>query len=169
MDMIRVVQVAQIAAPFVVGGGIVLGIVQLREFQRQRRAAAAVELVHSFRNVEFNKALRIIWAIPDSETATALRARGTECEEAAILVGTTVEVVGVLVYRRVVPIEIVDDLMGDAIVGFWPKLRDWVEAMRREQDRESVYEWFQWLVDRLETRERRRTRGAHSLFSEWQP
>lgn len=169
MEMTRVVQVAQIVAPVIVGGGIALGIAQLREFQRQRRAAAAVEIVQSFRNVEFNKALRVVWAIPDGETASTLRARGTDCEEAAILVSTTIEVVGVLIYRRVVPLEIVDDLMGDAIVGFWPKLRDWVEAMRREQGRESVYEWFQWLVERLETRERRRERGAHSLFRDWRP
>jgi len=169
MDMNRVVQVAQIVAPVIVSGGIVLGIVQLREFQRQRRAAAAVELVHSFRNAEFNKALRLLWAIPDGETAAAIRGRGHELEEAAILIGTTLEVVGVLVYRRVVPIEIVDDLMGDAIVGFWPKLRDWVEVMRREQERESVYEWFQWLVERLESRERRRSLGAHARFSEWRP
>lgn len=169
MELTRIVQFAQIVAPIIVGGGIVLGIVQLREFQRQRRAAAAVELVQSFRNAEFNKALRLIWAIPDGETAATLRARGAAHEEAAILVGTTLEVVGVLVYRRVVPLEIVDDLMGDAIVGFWPKLRDWVEAMRREQGRESVYEWFQWLVERLETRERRRERGAHTRFGDWRP
>jgi len=167
MDLIHVAQVAQILAPAVVAAGVLIGVIQLREFQRQRREVAAVELVHSFRNAEFNRALRLVWSLPDGETGAELRTRDREYEDAAILVGTTIEAVGVLVYRRIVPLEIVDDLMGDAIVGFWPKLSDWVELLRREQGRESVYEWFQWLVERLGSRARRRSEGAHRRFRDW--
>jgi hypothetical protein len=88
-------------------------------------------------------------------------------EDAAVLIGTTVESVGVLVYRRVVPIAVLDDLMGDAIVRFWVKLSPWVVHLRREQGRESVYEWFQWLVERLQERERRSTVGVHVKYRSW--
>jgi len=167
MDLSTFVQIAQIVAPTVVGCGVLLGVFQLREFQRNRRVLAAVEVVHSFRNAEFNRALRLVWALPDGLTAEQLRARGPELEDAAILLGTTIESVGVLVYRRVVPIDIVDELMGDAIVAFWPKLSLWIAEMRKVQGRESVYEWFQWLVERLKERQRRTADGAHVRYREW--
>ncbi len=169
MTIDRIVQVAQIVAPIAVAAGVALGIAQLRVFQRQRREVAAVELVHSFRNPEFNRALRLVWTLPEGCSAEDLLARGPEYEDAAVLLGTTLEAVGVLVFRRVVPIEIVDDLMGDATIGFWARLRDWVLRGRKEQGRESFYEWFQWLVDRLGERERRRVVGAHVKFRDWRP
>ncbi len=169
MPIELIVQVAQIVAPIAVAAGVVLGIAQLRVFQRQRREVAAVELVHSFRNPEFNRALRLVWTLPEGCSAEDLLARGPEYEDAAVLLGTTLEAVGVLVFRRVVPIEIVDDLMGDATIGFWARLNDWVLRRRKEQGRESFYEWFQWLVERLGERERRRAVGAHVKFRDWRP
>jgi hypothetical protein len=169
MNLGTAVQIAQTVGPTILALGVILGVIQLREIQRQRREAAAVELVNSFRNAEFNRALRLVWALPDAMAPEALRARGPELEDAAVLIGTTVEAVGVLVYRRVVPLAILDELMGDAIVRFWTKLGPWVLELRREQGRESVYEWFQWLVDRLEERERRTTEGAFLKYRKWRP
>jgi hypothetical protein len=150
-------------APTVVACGVVIGLFQLSALQRTQRAVAAVEVVQSFRNAEFNRALRIVWSLPEGITAQELRARGVEVEDAAILIGTTLESVAVLVYRKVVPLGIVDELMGDAIVEFWPKLSHWILELRRERGRESVYEWFQWLVERLQERQRRTTEGAYAL------
>jgi hypothetical protein len=167
VDISTFVHIAQIVAPTVVACGVIIGIFQLRALQRTQRAIAAVEVVHSFRNAEFNRALRILWGTPTGLSAAEFRARGPELEDAAILVGTTLEAVGVLVYRRVVPIEIVDQLMGDAIVAFWPKLSPWILELRRDQQRESVYEWFQWLVERLQERQRRTAEGAHVRYRSW--
>jgi hypothetical protein len=167
VSITTVVQIAQIFGPSAIGLGVLIGVVQLREFQRQRREAAAVELVTSFRNAEFNRALRLIWSLPDAVEPELLRGGDAELEDAAVLIGTTIETVGVLVYRRIVPIAVLDDLLGDAIVRFWVKLAPWVTHLRREQGRESVYEWFQWLVERLQERERRTTVGAHVKYRSW--
>ena len=169
LNLAPAVQLAQIVGPTAVALGVILGLVQLREFQRQRRETAAVELVNSFRNAEFNLALRLIWALPEPISAEELRAQGRELEDAAVLIGTTMESVGVLVYRRVVPFPILDELMGDATVRFWTKLGPWVQQLRREQGRESVFEWFQWLAERLSEHERRTTEGAHVRFRKWKP
>jgi hypothetical protein len=56
---------------------------------------------------------------------------------------------------------------GDATVEFWKRLAPWVIQLRREQSRQSVYEWFQWLVERLGERERRTTVGAYVRFRDW--
>ena len=167
MTIDSIVQIAQILGPTAVALGVIFAVLQIRIIERQRREQAAVVIVHSFQSVEFNKAVRLVWAIPPGTNAEDLRSAPREVEEAAIFISTTLETIGVLVHRRVVPINLVDDLMGDAIVNFWPRLRDWVETLRREQSRESVYEWFQWLVDRLAERERRKTVGAHVRYAAW--
>ena len=167
MTIATLVQIAQILGPTAVAIGVIFGVIQIRIIERQRREQAAVVIVHSFQSGDFNRAVRQVWAIPPGTTAEELRNSPKDVEEAAVFIGTTLETIGVLVHRRVVPIDLVDDLMGDAIVNFWPRLKDWIEAMRREQSRESVYEWFQWLVDRLAERERRRTTGAHVRYAEW--
>jgi hypothetical protein len=54
--------------------------------------------------------------------------------------------------------------MGDAILVEWRKLRPWVEHMREALKRDSTYEWFQWLADRLADSERRTSDQRQLLF-----
>lgn len=79
----------------------------------------------------------------------------------------TLETIEVRVYRRIVPLQILDELMGDAIIVLWGKLRLWVEHLRAEQERDSAYEWFQWLADRLAEVDRRTEAGAHKIYRNW--
>lgn len=64
-----------------------------------------------------------MWSLPDDAFITKLRVLGDEWEEAAYRVGMTLETIGVLVYRRIVPLQILDEPMGDAIIVLWVKLR----------------------------------------------
>jgi hypothetical protein len=66
-----------------------------------------------------------------------------------MVVGNTFESIGVMVYRRIVPLAIVNELMGGAIVYLWHKLERWTLESRAEQSRENVHGWFQWLAERL--------------------
>jgi hypothetical protein len=169
MDLITIVQIARIVGSVVVISGVVFGVVQIRQYQQQRRDVAAVQLVNSFQSPDFNKALRKVWSLPDATSITELRKLGDDWEEAAFQVGMTLETMGLLVYRRIVPLLILDELMGDAILVLWRKLRPWVEHLRVEQERDSAYEWFQWLADRLAETDRRTERGAHRIYRKWQP
>ena len=169
MDLITIVQIARIVGSVVVISGVVFGVIQIRQYQQQRRDVAAVQLVNSFQNPEFNKALRRVWSLPDDISIAELQKLGDDWEEAAFQVGMTLETMGVLVYRRIVPISILDELMGDAILVLWRKLHHWVEHLRVEQKRDSAYEWFQWLADRLAETERRTESGAHRIHRKWQP
>jgi len=111
MDLITIVHIARIVGSVVVISGVVFGIIQIRQYQQQRRDVAAVQLVNSFQNPEFNKALRRVWSLPDDTSITDLHKSGDDWEEAAFQVGMTLETMGVLVYRRIVPISILDELM----------------------------------------------------------
>ena len=114
----------------------------VKHYKQQRRIVAAVQLVNSFQGHEFNRALRKIWALPDDASITEIHELGDNWEDAAYQVGMTLETMGVLVFRRLVPLTIPGGVMGDAILILWGKLRLWVEHLHGEQKRDSAYEWF---------------------------
>ena len=169
MDLVTIANIARIVSSVVVISGIIFGIIQIRQYQQQRQDVAAVQLVNSFQSPDFNKSLRKVWSLPDAASWQELQELGNEWEAAAFQVGMTLETMGVLVYRRIVPLAILDELMGDAVMVLWRKLQPWVEHLRIEQKRDSAYEWFQWLAERLAEKERRTEIGAYWKYRNWKP
>ena len=169
MDLVTIANIARIVSSVVVISGVIFGIIQIRQYQQQRQDVAAVQLVNSFQSPDFNKSLRKVWSLPDAASWQELQELGNEWEAAAFQVGMTLETMGVLVYRRIVPLAILDELMGDAVMVLWRKLQPWVEHLRIEQKRDSAYEWFQWLAERLAEKERRTEIGAYWKYRNWKP
>lgn len=84
------------------------------------------------------------------------------------LVGLTWESLGVLVFRREITMDLIDDFFSGAIVLSWRKLHAYVEEDRRTLDRETVWEWFQWLAERVAEREREvNPVPAHLAHRDW--
>ena len=65
----------------------------------------------------------------------------------------TWERLGVLVYRREIDLEQVDDAFSGPIVLSWQKLGQYVSELRANLQRETAMEWFQWLAERMLERE----------------
>jgi hypothetical protein len=85
-DIGTLANLAGIVSGLAVIGGAAFAVIQLREYRKQRRDDAAVELVRSFYNADFARSVRLIRLLPDGCKAAELRAKGSEHEEAAILV-----------------------------------------------------------------------------------
>jgi hypothetical protein len=51
----------------------------------------------------------------------------------------------------------------------WRKLRPWVEAGRIEGRHPLLFEWFQWLAERLEARGRPTQTPAFLKHRDWTP
>jgi hypothetical protein len=66
---------------------------------------------------------------------------------------TTWESLGILMFRQEVTLDLLDDFYSGPIVLFWRKLRRYVEELRRIGGRETYFEWFQWLAERLADQE----------------
>jgi len=77
------------------------------------------------------------------------------------------ESIGLLVYKGVVPLSIVAELVGGVAITFWNRLSPWVESMRKEQSAPFLFEWFQWLVERLVERGRDVHEPAYKLYRGW--
>lgn len=167
--MIDLVSASAVAASAAVVVGVGFGALQIGQMSRKRRDAAAVEVVRSVQTPEFARAVRLLWSLPEGADAAALRAEAG-FEEAAIAFGTTIETMGVLVYHRVVPLAIVQDLIGGAIVLVWRRTKPYFAELRAAQGRPGAFEWFEWLADRLaEQAPPYKAAGAQVAFRAWRP
>lgn len=162
--------VADIFSGVVVIGGLIFGLLQLRHFEHERRQRVAFELVHSFQSPEFTRALRAIFRLKDSGGPTDFRAAGPEYEEAAFQVALTLENVGLMVYRRIAPLEMVLQLMRGSILTSWQILMPWVVALREETGRDSIGEWFEWIAEQADARSNDAgDRPAYEAYRDWKP
>lgn len=140
---------AEILGVLSVVAGIGFAVVQLRQFRRQRTQLSAVELIRAWQTPEFTKALKTLQLLPDEAHPDSLRDDDAELENMAFVVGMFFEGVGVMVYRKLIPLDIVNDLMGGVTRVVWTKLSVWVEEWRTERN-PRAYEWWEWLNRRLD-------------------
>ena len=169
MDLNSVSQMAQILSGIAVVVAIVFGVAQVRQFQRQRLDSAAVELMRSLQDREFTNAFRLIFPLPKGLPAAEFGALGPEYEDAAICIAVRLETMGLLVYQESIPLHLVEEIIGGTAVLFWTKLRPWVEEHRAEQKHQLLFEWFQWLAERLVERGRPEQIPAYTRCRDWRP
>jgi len=159
--------VAQVLGALAVIAAIVFGIAQIRQFRQQRRDALAVELMRSIQDTEFTRSLRVLLELPAGSTAADFRARGAQFEDTAWALAAKYETLGYLVYRGIMPIELVEELVGGVGVHLWQRLRPWACAVRQEQGQPLLLEWYQWLAERLEERDRPAATPAYVRHRGW--
>jgi hypothetical protein len=170
VDLTVLADFAEILSALAVVGGIWFAVIQLREFRTQRRDAATFELMRAFAEPQFARAVRLVRGLPDDVTAVELRARGSDLEEAAIMISITYETMGLLVFRQMTSFPLVAELTGGLAVVMWRKLRTWAAEVRSEQRQPSFAEWFQWLAERLDQHGKDRTSApAYERLSSWSP
>jgi hypothetical protein len=149
--------------------GVLFAAYQLVDLRRQRRREAVLGLVRSYQSADFTAALAAVNSLPDDADAeTIRRVLGRKGRDRVFLVGLTWESLGVLAFRREIDMDTVDDFFSGAISLSWRKLRAFVEEDRRVLGRDTVWEWFQWLAERMAEREGRTTPvPAHIAHRDW--
>jgi hypothetical protein len=151
-------------------GGVIFAVIQVLHYRQRRRDAAAIELMHVVLAPKFVEAFRLLGLVPDGISASQLRAKGAEYEEAALSIFLMYETIGLLVFRGVTPFHLVRELTGGAAIAMWRKLHVYYEEVREERSHERIAEWFQWLAERLEEHEAiAPTQAAQQRFADWEP
>lgn len=141
-----VAAIAEIISVVTIVSGLIFGLFQLRAHRVQQRNAVATSLARTFYNTEFARAALLLQQLPDGADADDLRGRGREFEDAAVIVCTSLETMGLLVYRRIAEFQIVMDLAGGLAASMHRKLAGWIATTREEQNQPSWAEWFEWLA-----------------------
>ncbi|MBM4368163.1 MAG: hypothetical protein FJ102_18270 [Deltaproteobacteria bacterium] len=159
---------ANVLSATAVVSGVVFGMMQIRHMSKTRAIFSSAELVHAMQNAAFVDAVGLLLTLPENADPK-LVTENPQMMDAAQLVGHVFESLGVLVYHRILPLHLVDDLMGGFLRDTWLRLRPFVEEQRREH---GVYysEWMQWLVERLEEHPSPgKKQGAHLAHRRWRP
>jgi hypothetical protein len=168
-DLSSLANMAEILGVIIVVGGVYFAVLQIRQFRQQRRELAALELFRFFGNHRFTNAYQLLLHLPDGLSAEDIRTKDANLEDAAMLVSSTMENIGVMTFQRIVPFVIVNKLVGRSVVILWRKLENWATALREELDDDAAFEWFQWLAERLEEYQPRDPHPAYEAHKDWIP
>ncbi len=143
-------------------------IVQVRQYRRDKRREAALELLHSFQTPQFAKALNIVFNLPDGLSKDEIETTVGDDFHLVYALMTTWESLGILVFRGEVDLDLVDDFFSGPIKISWQKLQGHVMGERSMLERDTIEEWFQWLAERLAERESQMPRvPAHIAHKHW--
>lgn len=147
---------------------IVFGLFQLRQYHLSRKRDSALILLNSYQSSEFFRGILTILSIPDGLTKKEIEETVGDEIELVYLVMATWESIGILVFRNEIPMDMVDDVHSGPLALSWQKLEPYVSGLREELQRETMFEWFQWLAERMRDREKGRPPvPAHIAHEEW--
>jgi len=161
--------IAELVTALTLVVGVVFAVIQVRHLRGSREREAALELLHSFQTVEFVKALRIVVDLPAGLSRKEIEERLGERVDFLAVFMATWESIGILVFRREISLDLVDDFFGGFAVVSWRVIKRSVEE-RRSKLQPRYGEWFEWLVERL--MERQSTSPpvpAHTKHRNWKP
>jgi len=168
-ELSRLADMAEIVGAAVVVGGIFFALMQMRQLRQQRREMAAIELFRFFGSPQFAHAYLQVMRLPDELSVQELRRQSPEAEDQAMIIGTTMENIGVMMYQRIVPSAVVINLMGNSAILLWRKLATWVGEIRVDLDNPGAFEWFQWLAETLERLQEPTNPPAYEACRNWKP
>jgi hypothetical protein len=163
-DMMQLAQTVLIA----LAGG--LALLQLRHSQQSRDREAALQLLRSFQTPEFARGMQLVFEMPDGLDKAALEAYVGDRMGELYTVLTTLESIGILLHRRELSIDMVDDFFSGVIVLAGRRCARYFEEVRRETGRQTIGEWVQWLAEQFIAREgQRAVVPAHIAYRDWRP
>lgn len=168
-ELSSLADLAEIVGVVIVVGGLYFALLQMRQTRKQRRELAAIELFRFFGNARFSAAYQKILSMPDGISAADIRQGEKRLDDAAMLISTTMENIGVMTFQRIVPFTVVNNLIGSSVVILWRKLEPWANALRRDIDSPYAFEWFQWLAERLDEFQVGEQAPAYEAFKTWLP
>jgi len=141
---------ANLINAFAVTAGVIFAAVQILYYRQQRRREAMLELVKSFQSPGFTGALRRVLSLPDGADRKKIHELlGPEGEDAIYMVSLTWESLGLLVFRHEVTLDLVGDFFSGPIIASWRKLSGYITELRREAQRDTYFEWVEWLAERM--------------------
>lgn len=152
MDLTLIATLAQSVA---VVFAVIFGVIQFKQTKTQKRREAMFTLVQSLQTKDMLNALMVLYSLPEGLSKTEIEEKlGNNFLYIQQLLGTW-ESLGIMLYHDEVSLDIVDEFYSGNIVQSWQKLNRLVEDVRKETARNTRWEWFQWLSERMLEREKR--------------
>ncbi len=168
MDPSEILPYFQLVGQVAIVIGALVAVYQLMQLRQSQRQEAALRVITGLNTPEFRSAFNAINELPIGAKADQVRDAGPAIETAAGTVMMTFETLGVLVHNRVVPIDLVDQVIGGFLRESWRRLEGYVLWKRKAIGYARWGEWYQWLFEHL-AQNPRRAEGAYTAFKAWKP
>lgn len=127
---------------------VAFGIVQARATSAKRRHEATLEFVRGAMSSELHRAAIIVLNFPDNTRLEDVRAKGPEAMHAVLVLGSTMETLGILVANKTIDIRTAKDLYDVPFI--WSRLRGYIEDSRAQRGHKQLFAWFEWLASEME-------------------
>jgi hypothetical protein len=149
--------------------GLFFAGVQLRQMNKQRVREYASQLLHSFTTLEFQNAGKIVFELPEGLSKNEIEERlGDKLTSVLAMLGIF-ESLGLLIWRREIDIQLVENFISGLIIHSGKKFMKYIEEMRELTNRQTYYEWFQWMYMQVEKRESKTPAiPAYIEFRNWE-
>jgi hypothetical protein len=132
--------------------GVVLTVVELRNLVKQRQTDLIMKLYSDFDNIEFQKVWREVLNT-EAKNSNDYEKKYGWAEFTAI--GMFFEGIGILLKRKLIAIELVDDMFTTPIKWTWEKMKDMVLEARKVRNQPEILEWFEYLYNEMKKREQK--------------
>lgn len=163
--------IANVATALTVLTGVGFGLMEARRARQERRERAALAAVQVVMTPAWMNSMVLVQSIPDGASAADIQSDPRRLE-AAQRIGLILEGIGYSVFARIVPLSVVDDLLGGTVRVAFRKLRPYIEFERDRAGSRKTWEWFEWLAIQLDRHAVGKTsleRGAHETYQDWEP
>jgi hypothetical protein len=168
MDPADVLPYFQLVGQAALVVGAAVAVYQLVQLRQTRHQEAALQVITGINTQEFRNAFNAVNELPIGASAQQVRDAGPAMEAAAGTVMMAFESLGVLVHNRVVPVDLVDQVIGGFLRESWRRLEQYVHWKRKALGYARWGEWYQWLFEHLAQNPRRAV-GAYEAFKDWEP
>lgn len=150
-DWASVAEIAGVAGIF---ASLVYLNVQLRQSKKNDERDAAFELIRSFQTVEFTKIMQATFDVPAGLSREELDSRFADDLPMLYAYFATWESLGIMVHRGQISLDLVCDFFSHPILHTWSIAEHYVGELRKDLGRDTPWEWFQWLAERVDDHER---------------
>jgi len=148
--MVDIQTVSIMLASASVVAGVIYYSLQIRYQNKMRQTDLVMKLYSQFNSLEFQK----IW----NDVLKRERKDWHDYDEKhgwaeATAVGMFFEGIGILLKRRLIDIELVDDMFTTPIKWTWEKMKDITLEYRKVRNQPEILEWFEYLYSEIKKRE----------------
>lgn len=158
---IQTVSIVFAAASVVLG--IAYYIFDLRDKAKAKQTDLVMELFSHFGSREYQESWQRIMTGEFKDYDDFVRKHGlADTWEVAMLF----EGMGLLVQRKLVDIDTVDDLISGPIKSTWEKIAPIIEGYRRQSSQPQFCEWFEYLYNRIESEGQRLKWGKRTKLQQ---
>jgi len=161
--MVDITEVSAIVAAAGVMIGVVYYILDIRHQARTRQTELVMRLYSEIGSKEYVEAYPNFFASMEFKDYEDFKKKpwvGTPAYVSYMMHCYFFEGIGILLHKKLIDIELVDDLFSMHIKMNWEKIKPIVEGRRKEWNTPAYWEWFEYLYNEMKKREQQASKTA---------